>query len=127
MSDLRDVLVREADARLAGAVIPAVGDLHRRVELSVRPSRRRTSRLAPVVAAAAVIALVVGVAQLPSLKHRAAEQTAVIPPAPKLSAVVPPLVVRQRLGAPYGHLNGPPVATAETLAMSPSKNGVRLR
>src|SRR4051794_23296146 len=128
MSDLREILGREADARLAGAVIPAVSDLHRRVELPARADRRHTSWLAPVIAAAAVVALVIGVAQLPSLKHDAGEQTAVIPPAPKLGPVVPPLVVRQRLGAPPGHLNGPAVTSAQELAISPpNKDGVRLR
>jgi hypothetical protein len=125
---LRDVVVRSADARVAGAGIPPVEQIHRRVELSSRAPRRRPGWLAPLVAATCVIALVVGIAQLPSLKHDAGEQPAVIPPAPTLSAVVPPLVVRQRLGAPPGHLNGPAVASAQTLAISPPNGaGVRLR
>ncbi|MDT7572581.1 MAG: hypothetical protein QOE05_2755 [Actinomycetota bacterium] len=126
---LSDLLAREADARIAGAVVPSVDEIHRRAELPSRAvRRRRISWLAPVVAAACVIALVLGVAQLPSLKHREAAQTAVIPPAPTLEPVVPPLVVRQRLGAPFGHLNGPPVASAQTLAVSPTKkNGRALR
>jgi hypothetical protein len=126
---LRDLLVREADARVNGAVIPAVGEIHRRADLPRRAvPRRRPGWLPPVVAAGVVIALVLGVAQVRTFKHDASEDPAVIPPAPKLVSVVPPLVVRQRLGAPPGHLNGPPVASASTLAVSPAKkNGLALR
>src|SRR5438270_13821648 len=100
---IRDLVVRSADARIAGTRIPAVEEIHRRVAFSSHAPRRRPGWLAPLVAAACVIALVIGIAQLPSPKHEAGQQPAVIPPAPTLSAVVPPLVVRKRLGAPAGH------------------------
>jgi hypothetical protein len=124
---LRALLTREAEARLAGTAIPPVGELHRRATAPVEAERRRRAWLTPFLAAAAVIVVVAAAAQVPALRHRAAE-TAVIPPAPTLGPVVPPLVVRQRLGAPFGHLNGPPVASAQTLAISPAnQDGLRLR
>jgi hypothetical protein len=128
MSDvLRELLRDAADARLSATGIPPVSVIHARVELPGRRPRR-TRWLAPVVAAAAVVALVIAVAQLPSLHREAGEPAVVVPPAPKLVDVVPPLVVRQRLGAPAGHLNGPAVASAETLAVSPdSDEAGRLR
>ena len=119
--DVRAVLTRASDARLADAVIPPVSEIHRRAELGPALALRRPSWLAPVVAAAAVIALVLGVAQLPSLRQDTDQVAVKIPPAPKLEPVVPPMVVRTRLGAPPGHLNGPPVASAQTLAVAPSR------
>jgi hypothetical protein len=73
-----------------------------------------------------VIAVVGGVTQLPVLRDRSA--TVAIPPAPSLERVAPPLVVAKRLGAPAGHLNGPPVPAADTLAVSPARQaGLGLR
>lgn len=124
--DLRAVLAREADARIGFEPVPPVSGVNRRRAQESRLPRRR-AWLAPGLAVAAVIAVAAGVSQLPAMHDRPA-RTATIPPAPKLAPVVPPLVVAKRLGAPAGHLNGPAVASADTLAISPTrKNGLGLR
>lgn len=120
--DLRTLIAREADARIAHEAIPPVADVHRRVPRASGPRPARRAWVAPVLAAAAVIAVAAGVAQLPAL-HGTSERTVAIPPPPTLAPVVPPAVVAKRLGAPAGHLNGPPVASAETLAISPVRKG----
>jgi hypothetical protein len=125
-NDLRAVLAREADARIAGEPVPPIGGIHHRVPAQLSPQPRRLWP-APGLAVAAVIAVAAGVAQLPAL-HDDPARPAAIPPAPKLEPVAPPLVVAKRLGAPAGHLNGPPVASADTLAISPVRqDGLGLR
>jgi hypothetical protein len=125
---LRDVLVEAADRRLAGHAVPAVHDVHVRASRRTRPPRRRLGWAAPAVAVVVVVAIALGTVYfLRPLAHRATPAV-VVPPAPKLGTVVPPLVVRQRLGAPFAHVNGPAVPAAKLLAVSPTASeGLRLR
>lgn len=126
MSDLlRSALTEEADRRLAGAAVPPVGAVHARMR---RVSRRQHAWGAPTVAALVVIALALGTAySLHPLTNRTTPAV-VVPPAPKLGSIIPPLVVRTRLGAPSGHVNGPAVPAADVLAVSPTRqDGLFLR
>ncbi|MCU1591418.1 MAG: hypothetical protein JWP11_2674 [Frankiales bacterium] len=116
---LRTVLTDAAYDAAVGEPVPHVAAVHARASAQRTLSRRRSGRLAPVLAALLVLAVAVGATfLLRPLAHRG--EVATIPPPPKLGPVVPPLVVRQRLGAPPGHLNGPAVSTADLLAISPT-------
>jgi hypothetical protein len=130
MSDRLGALLSDAaDARVAGEPIPPVGVVRSRAAASTgsrsRP-RRRLTLFAPVVAAGMAALVAVGAYAVGAAAHRAHQR--VVPVAPTLGPVVPPLLVREKLGAPPGHTRGPAVPSADGLAVSPSaRNGVRLR
>src|SRR4051812_41126221 len=118
MPDALSTLLRtEADAIVAAEPIPPLGQLSRHRPVPVPEHRRRYGFLAPALAAAVVAAVALGTLALHRPAHRA--ETFVVPPPPHLGQIVPPLVVRTRLGAPPGHVNGPPVDAADALAVSP--------
>lgn len=108
MSDaMGDLLRAEADRLVAGEQVPPFA-------LGRPDAPRQGRRLAPLLAAACVAALVVGVQQVDV--NREAAAPAVRPSPAPLTTVVPPRVVRTRLGAPSGHVNGPAVPRADRQA-----------
>lgn len=120
--DLRRVLaspaVQPVPRLVADEAVPVLSETGR-----IRQPRERV--LVPLLAAAGVVAVVLVAGQL---RPAAGPVPLAIQPSPTLGAVVPPDVVRRRLGALPGHVNGPPVATADLLAISPTApNGVTLR
>ena len=126
---LRSMLNDEADRRVADEPVPPVSVIRGRAA-EQRPrmprgpvvSRLMPALLVPVMVAALVSGMVVGVQQLRPVRE---VQPAVVvpPPPPVLGVVVPPVTVRKRLGAAFGHSTGPPVATADLLAVSPVPQG----
>jgi hypothetical protein len=129
MSDaLRTILTVEADALSRYEPVPDVAAVKRR---TASPGRAGGRRLAGWTAPAAAAVLVVAVALGAFVLHTAGTHRRgvfAVPPPPVLGKVVPPLQVRQRLGAPPGHVNGPPVRQADALAVSqPSADGLTLR
>lgn len=118
---LGELLRAEADRLVADEQIPPVDGLRER---RGRPSATRL--LAPALAAAAVVGLVLGVQQVTG--YQAGDEPAVRPSPAALVRIVPPTVVRTRLGAPSGHVNGPAVAAADQQAASaPGPGGLVLR
>jgi hypothetical protein len=92
-----------------------------------RPHRRH-GWAAPLVAALVVLAVALGTAYFLHPLTERSSPAIKVPPSPTLGTLVPPLVVRQRLGAPFAHVNGPAVPDAQLLAASPTvSEGLRLR
>lgn len=111
-----ELLIQAADARVAGEPVPPPSAIHARLRRKEK-RRRRVGRLLPLLAGAAVVAVAVAAQQLTPAAPTVAPVA--IPAPPELGTIVPPLEVRTRMGAPGGHVNGPPVAQADLLAVSP--------
>ena len=115
MADPLAVLLREAaEARAAGVRAPGWSS-------PAVPARPRARRLAPVLAAAAALLVVVGSSVLPGVLDRGPD----LPPPPDLVALQPPDAVARVLGAPLGHTAGEPVPEAQELAVAPGDRPLR--
>ena len=128
MSDrLHALLSDEADARVADAQVPPVAIVYARRR--PRPAhRRRWGVMAPVAVAAAVLVVAAGAQLIASPPSDPTPASVVVPPPPRLGVVVPPLQVREKLGAQGGHSAGPAVPSGDALAVSqPSADGEVLR
>jgi hypothetical protein len=117
MLDPIDRLRQAADELVQSEQVPPVHAVQRRLP---QPRPARQTRLLPALAAAAALTVAVGAQQLvvDGTPHKIE-----IPPPPALSAMTPPLAVAKALGAPGGHTAGPPVESAQILAVAPPEQG----
>jgi hypothetical protein len=124
---LHALLNDRADALVAGQPVPPVAVVYRRQRPRPGVTARRWGVIAPIVVAVAVLA-VVGGTRLIAAAPKPAAPAVVVPPPPTLGVVVPPVAVREKLGAQGGHSAGPAVPEADALALSqPAADGTVLR